>query len=96
MIVVEKNVDQIKPGRCWAAVSGDFVVAVVSKSAPKNIEMDVYRAQALEKLQSFGEVLSGEIINADGEKVFCKRLSHRNRSQNSQTIRVPKIYKFSE
>lgn len=94
MVVIEKNVDKIKTGRCWAAVNGDYVVAVVSMKAPKNIEMDAYRAQAIEGLQTLGEVMSGEIVNSEGVKVFCKRLTHKNRSRNPDAIRIPKIYRF--
>lgn len=96
MIVVEKNVEQIKTGRCWAAVNNDYVVAVVSMRAPKNIEMDTYRTHAIEALSVLGEVHSGEIINSDGERVFCKRLTHKNRSKNPQVVRTPKMYRFFE
>jgi len=96
MIVIEKNVDQIRTGQCWAAVNGDSVVAIVSMRAPKDIEMDTYRAQALDALQALGEVVSGEVVNFEGQKVFCKRLTHKNRSRNPQVTRTPKIYRFLE
>jgi hypothetical protein len=47
-------------------------------------------------LQVLGEVISGDVVEIDGKKVFCKRLSHKNRSKSSQTIRVPKMYQFLE
>jgi hypothetical protein len=96
MIVVEKSVDRIETGRCWAAVNDGYIVAVVSMRPPRDVEMDTYRTHAIEALQVLGEVISGDVVEIDGKKVFCKRLSHKNRSKSSQTIRVPKMYQFLE
>ena len=83
-------------GKYWAAVSGDFVVGLVlmpwiHREDPR---FAAYRDKARESLSLLGEVISGEIREANGVRVFVRRLTHPNRPRASAMPRSPRCYQL--
>lgn len=95
VMVINNNFSGLKPGKYWAAIKDDMVVAVVFMNAPQDLDFDGYRESAVNTLSASGDVVSGEIVILDGYTVFAKRLTHKNRSKNSSVKREPQIFQFA-
>ena len=83
-------------GKYWAAVSGDFVIGLtlmpwINREDPR---FSAFRDKAKENLRMLGEVITGDIQEIDGIRVFVKRLTHANRPQASPQPRVPRTYQL--
>ena len=83
-------------GKYWAAVSGDFVIGLtlmpwINREDPR---FAAYREKAKENLSLLGEVITGDIQEINGIRVFVKRLTHANRPQASPLPRVPRVYQL--
>lgn len=83
-------------GKYWAAVSGDFVIGLIlmpwiNREDPR---FAAFCDKAKENLGLLGEVITGEIQEIEGVKVFVKRLTHANRPQASTQPRAPRLYQL--
>ena len=83
-------------GKYWAAVSGDFVIGLIlmpwiNREDPR---FAAFRDKAKENLGLLGEVITGEIQEIEGVKVFVKRLTHAHRPQASPKPRAPRLYQL--
>ena len=84
---------EISLGRCWAALRNDNVVGIISMRVPKDVDFDVYRQKATECLELLGQVISGELIERNGERYFVQRLTHANRGKKPRQAKEYRIYR---
>lgn len=71
--------NDVKLGKCWAALRGETAVGVISMLAPRDVNFNDYREKATSCLELLGDVKSGELIERNNERYFIQRLTHANR-----------------
>jgi len=76
------SINELKLGKCWAAISNDRVVETITMKVSPRVDFDKYRASAISCLELLGNVRTGELVERAGERIFIQRQNHARRSKN--------------
>lgn len=77
-------------GMYWAALDADERInCIIPMRIPPHINFEEFKDKARECLSVLGTVITGLIIERDGQRYFIKRLNHNKRGKSP---RIPKIY----
>lgn len=84
--------NDVKLGKCWAALRGETAVGIISMLAPRDINFNEYREKATSCLELLGDVKSGEFIERNNERYFIQRLTLANRGAELRKAKEYLVY----
>ncbi|MGB3621399.1 hypothetical protein FT643_19045 [Ketobacter sp. MCCC 1A13808] len=68
-------------GKCWAAISNNEVIGIISMRVPNSVDFEAFRTRAIACLELLGEIRTGELVERGGERYFVQRSNHARRGK---------------